>query len=852
MWVAQAERKGETPQEKTKLGLLLSVDYDGKQRKAVMKFLCDNGNRIELVPDPFGHKPYCLSNLPKEDLLKNNELINLQSFDHIEEVEKFDPLLQRNVRLSKIVVKDPLGISGRPSGTVKSILKHVWEADIPYVLNYIYDMNLRPGLYYKVVTEEDGKIKLQPIFSKVSPEIENYLRKVVESDIIIDYDLVEQWLHYMEQPIPEIKRVSLDIEVYSEDPNRLPDANNPNDKIIAVALVDNEGNKRVLLLKREGNNGDLANLSKEVEIEFFEDEKLLIEKTFEILNEYPMVVTFNGDSFDLPYLKNRAKLLGISEEKIPIKVNKTYDTADLRNGVHIDLYKFFLNKSIQVYAFGGSYKEATLDAISKAILNKGKVQISKPIKDLSYEELVTYCLNDAEITLELTTFNDSLVMKLIILLMRISRAPVEEVVRHSVSSWIRSLFLALHREKNFLIPNNEDILRIKGETATRAIIKGKKYQGAIVLNPKPGAHFNVVVMDFASLYPSVIARFNLSYETVRCPHEECKDNKIADLPHWVCKKTRGLTSSTIGALRDLRIALYAPLSKDKTIPESERKKYDVIQRALKVFLNASYGVMGAETFQFYTPVVAESVTAIGRKILTTVISEAQKRNLEVIYGDTDSLFIKDPKKEDVEALVEFAMKEFGIKLNFDKKYKYVVFSRRKKNYFGVTDDGIVDVKGLIGKKSSTPNYIKNIFVDVLRILSQVNTQEELIKAKNVITKLLRDRISLLKERKVPLEELSFTIMMSKDIDEYKKTTPQHVKAAIMASKNGHSPRAGEMISYVKVKSKLGVKPTYLAKPEEIDVDKYLEILETTFEQILEPLGVELFAEKKSSNLLDFM
>ncbi|NHV05848.1 MAG: DNA-directed DNA polymerase I [Thaumarchaeota archaeon] len=835
------------PQE-TQIGLLLSVDYDGKQKKAILKFLSSDGNSIIVIPDPYEHKPYCLSNLTKDELLKINELTSLPSFDHIEEVEKFDPLSQRPVKMSKIVVQDPLGISGKPSGTVKSVLKEVWEADIPYVLNYIYDLNLRPGHYYELNLTNNT---FKPIPLSISQELEARLKQMSLSSHLIDSALVRDWAYYLEQPIPEIKRASLDIEVYSKDPNVLPNAETPEDKIISAAFVDSSGKKIILLLKRD-NFSEVSFDKFDATVEFFDDEKQLLIRIFQVINSYPMIVTYNGDSFDLPYIKNRAKLLGIPDEEIPIKIGKTQDTADLRYGVHIDLYRFFLNRSIQIYAFSGAYKEATLDAVSNSLLGKGKVVVEKPIGELSYDALATYCMNDAEITMELTTFNDSLVIKLMLLLMRISRAPIEEIARHAVSSWIRSLFLALHRERNMLIPNNEDILKVKGETVTRATIKGKKYQGAIVLSPKPGAHFNVVVMDFASLYPSVIARFNLSYETVRCPHEECKSNKVADLPHWICTKVKGITSSAIGALRDLRVALYVPLSKDKSLPPKERKRYEVTQRALKVFLNASYGVMGAESFQFYTPAVAESVTALGRKILTSVIEEAQRRNLEVIYGDTDSVFLKNPKKEDIDALTNFAFSRFGIQLNFDKKYKYTVFSKRKKNYFGVTEDGIVDIKGLIGKKSSTPDYVKDLFFEVLKILSQVNNEREFDEATKNIEALLKKQVELLKKRQVPLEKLAFNIMMSKDIEDYKKTLPQHIKAAIMASKNGHMPKAGEVISYVKIKGKTGVKPTYLAKPEEVDVEKYLEILKTTFEQILEPLGLELLEEKKSSNLLDFM
>jgi DNA polymerase I len=386
---------------------------------------------------------------------------------------------------------------------------------------------------------------------------------------------------------------------------------------------------------------------------------------------------------------------------------------------------------------------------------------------------------------------------------------------------------------------------------TTAIIKGKKYKGAIVLQPTPGAHFNVVVMDFASLYPSVIARYNLSYETVRCPHPECRDNKVADLPHWVCTKVKGITSSVIGTLRDLRVKLYIPLSKEAT-SQLTAKRYEVIQRALKVFLNASYGVMGAESFQFYTPPVAESVTALGRKILTEVISEAQKRGTNVIYGDTDSAFLERPSEEEIEAISRKASEDFGIQLNFDKKYRYVVFSTRKKNYFGVTEDGIVDVKGLMGKKSSTPAFVKEAFNGTIAILSGVKDETQFEQAKEKVGQILKDSIDKLKRREVPVSSLSFNVMMSKDIEDYKDTLPQHIKAAIMTSRDGTTPGAGSVISYVKVKGRLGVKPTQTVSPEEIDVDKYLQIFETTCDQFLEPLGIDISSKGKSSKLVDFM
>ena len=67
----------------------------------------------------------------------------------------------------------------------------------------------------------------------------------------------------------------------------------------------------------------------------------------------------------------------------------------------------------------------------------------------------------------------------------------------------------------------------KGKSASsQAITKGKQFEGAIVIDPTPGLHFNVKVMDFASLYPSIISTRNLSYETMMCGHSDCKSNPL--------------------------------------------------------------------------------------------------------------------------------------------------------------------------------------------------------------------------------------------------------------------------------------------------------------------------------------
>jgi len=349
----------------------------------------------------------------------------------------------------------------------------------------------------------------------------------------------------------------------------------------------------------------------------------------------------------------------------------------------------------------------------------------------------------------------------------------------------------------------------------------------------------VAVMDFASLYPSIIKVHNLGYQTILCSHEECKDNKVPETTHWVCKRHQALESLLIGALRDLRVQWYKPKSKDKTLSAELRSWYNVIQSALKVILNASYGVFGAEAFDLYCPPVAEATASIGRHVISGSIKRAEELGIEVIYGDTDSIFLKNPSQSQINFLAKWSEKELGMELDVDKVYRYSVFSSRKKNYLGVFPDGSVDVKGLTGKKRHIPLFIKEAFYQMEDRLAQVKSPVEFETAKKDIRKIVQDRYLRLKRRdwgETP-DELAFQVVLGKIPEGYTKTTPQHVKAAVVLQKRGYDLKAGELISFVKVTKEPHVKPVELASNSEIDVDRYVAYLQSTFDQVLDAMGL---------------
>ena len=813
---------------------LFSASYDGDKRCAVLKFYNPEDKKIYLWYDTTGHKPYCLTNIPQEELENIPEVKGVKGLDRFETVEKFSLLLDKPLKVTKIVAQDPLTIGGKPSGSIRDILpkiRHdakVWEADIKYYECYIYDLGLDLGLPYNI---EDGKLVKNKLTS-INFEVEKLFAD--ESKDFFQY--LKSWVELLEAPLPSLKFIALDIEVESPSLDKVPDPREASHRVICASIVASDGVKYVLLLRRGEAKGEEFDRLNDAKVEFYDDELQLICRIFRFLVEYPIVVTFNGDEFDLKYLYHRAQKLGLQKEDIPIQLTREY--AYLPYSIHIDLYRFFFNKAIQVYAFDQKYRDVNLQDISTVFLGIGKVELDKNVSELDYRQLAVYCLRDSELTFKLASFDGNLVLKLIIALARITRMILEDVSRQSVSNWIKSLMYWEHRKNNYLIPSPEEILAAKGSTSTHAIIKGKKYRGAIVIEPQPGINFNVVVLDFNSLYPSIIKRWNLSYETVRCPHEECKDNLIPETNHWVCRKRQGLTSLVIGSLRDLRVRWYKVKAKDKTLPEEVRVWYSVVQRTLKVILNASYGVFGAEHFALYCPPVAEATASIGRYAIKTTIQKAWELGIEVIYGDTDSMFLRNPSEKQVEALIEWSKNVLGMELDIDKQYRYSVFSTRKKNYIGVYHDGNVEIKGLTGKKRNTPEFLKKTFAEMIKILGEVKNKDDFDKAREKIKDIVKDCYVKLKNRQYSLEELAFTVVLGKDIEDYNKTTPQHVKALkLLPEKEKVDVGAGSVIRYVKVRREPGVKLITHAKVDEIDTEKYVEHIQTTFEQVLDALGI---------------
>jgi DNA polymerase elongation subunit (family B) len=437
-------------------------------------------------------------------------------------------------------------------------------------------------------------------------------------------------------------------------------------------------------------------------------------------------------------------------------------------------------------------------------------------------------------------------------LARIANIPVTEAYQsHRVSDWLKSIIYMYLRRNNILIPTSTELRRgMETHTVT----------GALTVTPKAGTYFNTVVCDFESLYPSCIDSYNLSYETVNCPHTECRTNRIQECQeNWVCTKRRGFYSILVGALKDLRIRWFKPLSKNTQAPEQERRTAQAFTKLLKLLSVSSYGVT-VRIHGLACPPLAECITGYGRWVLQTTWNMAEANGMHPTYGDTDSIFLDNPQQAQVEWLLRTVKEKLRLDLAIDKQYSVCVLPLAKKAYFGILPDGTPDLKGLTAIKSNSPKFIQKVFQDCVKELANVKTLEEYEYAKKKIITTVAQAVDDLRNRKVALEDLVYSVQLYFDPNERLaaniKINPQPYQCAIQLLDNGVKVERGDTMRFIKVKpfnykdKTFTVKPTeHVKNVTEINVDDYIRNMTTALAQTFAPMGIKL--EKPPPRITDW-
>lgn len=431
------------------------------------------------------------------------------------------------------------------------------------------------------------------------------------------------------------------------------------------------------------------------------------------------------------------------------------------------------------------------------------------------------------------------------MLSRMANLPLSETFEsRRVSDWLKSMIYTYLRKNGILVPTAQELTRG---------LPTHRVTGALTVAPKPGVYFNTVVCDFESLYPSCIDSFNLSYETVDCQHTECFTNRIPDFEGHVCTKRRGFYAVLIGALKELRIKVFKPASKDNSLPAEERKKAEAAAKLLKLISVSSYGVTVRIHGLACSP-LAEAITGYGRYVLKESWRMAEDAGMCPLYGDTDSLFLDNPIDEQVTKLIGAVKERFRLDLAVDKRYGLCVLPKAKKAYFGILPDGTPDIKGVTPAKSNAPAYINKTFQQCVKELSNVKSQADFERAKERIKVTVHKAIADLRSGKVPVQDLAYSVRLFFDPNEKlqdMKSVHQPYQCAQQLIDAGKKLERWATVSFIKVKpfkckgKTFTVRPAELAtNPHETNVEDYIRNLLTALNQTFEPMGIELAVERE--------
>jgi len=782
---------------------LLDVSYEihGGVPTILLWGVSDDGRRILIVDKSF--RPYFYVILREEvdeyGVLSKIKILSRGDSPITSTEVGYKKYYGKPVKVVKITTVKPEAVRDYRElvKKLKDVIDVV-EADIRFSMRYILDSDVPPCQWYE---------------AEVEP-----LEGVSGYRVNSMYGLAGR-LRPLDRTVPPRLRIlALDIEVYNPrgavDPSR--------DPVIVISLATSDGDLK-LLTASEGSPPQDRDLVKEF-------------INYVLAYDPDIVVGYNSNKFDLPYLVERASKLGLSLDigrvRGGIPRPSVHGHYSIPGRLHVDIYNFA--EEIP------EIKIKSLDTVADylGVMKKSERTLIPGHEIHAYWDdrskrglLLNYAKDDVVSTLRLSEKFIPFAMQL----SSLTGLPLDQVGAASVGYRLEWYLMRSAVKMGELIPN-----RLEREY--------EPYKGAVVLEPKKGVHSNVAVLDFTSMYPNIMVKYNIGPDTY--VEGECENHyKIPGTNYCFRKDPPGFYKSVLETLLRLRRVVREEMKK-YPLGSPEHLILDERQRALKILANASYGYMGWVGARWYFKPGAEAVTAIGRDTIKKAISLAENLGLEVIYGDTDSLFISN--RPEVSKFIEEVMKVLELEIKVDKVYKRVFFTEAKKRYVGILDDGRIDIVGFEAVRGDWSEIAKEVQENVAKIVLETGDTKK-------ATDYVRSVVLELKQQKIPLEKLVIWKTLTKSLDEYEVNAP-HVTAAKKMIGLGFKVEKGDKIGYVITRGQTPISsraaPYFMAKLSDIDVDYYVkhQIVPAAM-RILEYFGVsekQLEAiSKAGKTLFDF-
>jgi DNA polymerase, archaea type len=734
--------------------------------------------------------------------------------------------LAKEVYALKIEVNNPKDVDVlRKSVEKMDGVEKCLETDIPFVRRYLADKKIIPLVLCHVEGDE--------VETDYKAEITVNAKKIFQDG----GDTIEK---------PKI--LSFDIEVYNKRRSPKEDL----DPIVMVAFYGSDNYKKVITWKKFDNASD--------DVEFVGSEGELIVRIKDVINEFKpdYMVGYFSDGFDWPYIRARAdkhkiKLnVGIDGSNVKFSRGVRNQSAKIVGISHIDVLKFvrrILSGQINL----PTYK---LDTVAKHLLGKGKTEDN--IENLyrswdsgkGLDRFCEYNLTDAKITYEIF---EKILPHLDEFVKLVGLAP-NDVSRMSYGRLVESYVLRNLSDFNELAPNRPYHDEIKRREAV-------DYEGAFVYEPKAGLYNDIAVFDFKSLYPTVISAHNICASTLTDNKKESHESPEIEydgekIRYYFTHKYDGIFPKLIRSILERRNRVKEMLNKNKKDSVLDARQY-----SLKVLANSAYGYLGFSGARWYCKECAASITAYGRDYIHKVIKRAEGEKFNVLYGDTDSVFIslgKGKTMEDAERFLRDVNNGLPslMELELDGFYPRGIFVMKKgeeggakKKYALVDNKGDVKVVGFETVRGDWSVIAKEVQKEVLKIILVKDDIDAAVKY-------VKDVVKDVKDNKIPVKKMIIKKQLLKEVDEYASIGP-HVNVAKKMIEKGEIVGAGSEIRYVVQPGKGSIGDRSLPSDEAkiYDVDYYLthQIIPVV-ERIFSAVGYEkedLLGEHKQKSLGDF-
>jgi len=682
-------------------------------------------------------------------------------------------------------------------------VKDCLEDDIRYSMRYLIDNNVVPCGWHEIdATEEVNEMGVQVDKVYAAKSYPKLLEKA---------------------EVPQLRILGFSTICYSREGSPKPERN----PIIIISVATNRGEEKQFLADENRND------------------KPVLEAFMSYMQnlDLDIIVGYGVNGQDWPYLKERCKKLGLR-----LHVDRAGTEPHTSIYGHVSITG---RANIDLLDYAGEFPEVKVKTLENLadFLGVMKIENRTLIEDVDFadywddkekrEILKKFFMDNTRCVMGIA----EAVLDFGMQLSNLVGLPLDHVGTAAVG----------FRVEWFLIKHAQKI----GELVPKRIEQTyRPYVGAIVLNPKPGLHENIAVLDFKAMYPNLMITYNLSPDTyvpLKEPTPACGVYEAPEVKHRFRKEPPGFYKEVLSYLINVRDEIRSKMK--KTAPERvEYRVLDARQKAVKVITNASYGYAGWIGARWYIKPVAEAATAWGRHTIINAIKMAEKAGLKVVYGDTDSIFMEhEPSK--IEKLSAEIEEKLGLEIKPDKVYVRIFFTEAKKRYAGLLPDGQLDIVGLEVIRGDWAVVAKNVQEKVLEIILKEQTPKK-------AAKFVQQFIYGLRQKRVSYRDLIIWKTLTKPVEEY-KVKASHVEAAKMLREKGWTLAIGDKIGYVVVvgtgRLYERVKPYMFASYDEVDIDYYVsKQVVPAAARVLESFGIseeQLLAsgdeEKETRKLTDF-